>query len=336
MIIAEAGVNHNGDMALAKDLICAATEAGAHYVKFQSFKASKHATRYAQKANYQMTANSGTDDDCQYDMLKNLELSDEAHIELMEFCNANGIKFLSSPFDPDGIEYLCSIGVDTIKVPSGEIINLPYLRKAGQSGLPVLMSCGMATLGEIDAAINLLFYNGLKRDNLTLLHCNTEYPTPYTDANLNAIKSLSATFNLRIGYSDHTMGIEAPIAAVALGAVVIEKHFTLSRSMEGPDHKASLEPDELTMMVKAIRNVELSLGDGYKHRTPSESKNLAAARKSIFLSQSVQEGDHLSPEMLVMLRPGDGISPMEVDNLIGRRSKLDLPMHHKLTWNDIK
>jgi N-acetylneuraminate synthase/N,N'-diacetyllegionaminate synthase len=335
IIIAEAGVNHNGDMPLAKELIDAAAEAGADYVKFQSFKAEKHASRNARKADYQLATNAGTDDDGQFEMLRKLELSEADHLELMSYCQSAGIKFLSSAFDPEGVDYLCSLGLDTIKVPSGELINLPYLRKAGQSGKQVWLSCGMGTLGEIDAAVNVVLDQGLEREKLILLHCNTEYPTPFEDANLKVVSTLRSTFNLEVGYSDHTMGIEAPIAAVALGAVLIEKHLTLNREMEGPDHKASLEPEELKSMVASIRNVELALGDGYKRRTPSETRNLIAARKSIHLKTGLAEGDPVTEDGVMMLRPGDGICPMELDNLVGRKASRDLSEGHRLSWADV-
>ena len=321
LIIAEAGVNHNGDLELAKQLIDVAAEAGADYVKFQTFSADRIVSRSASKAEYQQQATDASE--TQYEMLKRLELSTEMHLELIEHCEEQSIKFLSTGFDIESVELLVDLGIDLIKIPSGEITNLPYLRFIGSLGLPVILSSGMSTMDEIGDALKILEYAGLSRLQVTVLHCTTEYPTPMVEVNLRALNSINKTFGVIVGYSDHTVGIEVSIAAVALGASVIEKHFTLDRSLPGPDHKASLEPNELLAMVKAIRNVEVSLGSEVKEPTISEIKNIRVCRKSIVASQKIGKGEVFSSSNLVTKRPGDGISPMHWDLLVGQIASRD-------------
>lgn len=321
LIIAEAGVNHNGDLALAKQLIDIAAEAGADYVKFQTFTADRIVSRSASKAEYQQQATDASE--TQYEMLKRLELSHAMHLELIKHCEKQSIKFLSTGFDKESVELLVDLGIDLIKIPSGEITNLPYLRFIGSLGLPVILSSGMSTMDEIGDALVILEGAGLGRSRVTVLHCTTEYPTPMVEVNLRAITSISNTFGVVVGYSDHTVGIEVSIAAVALGASVIEKHFTLDRSLPGPDHKASLEPNELIEMVKAIRNIEHSLGSGVKEPALSEIKNLRIARKSIMAKQQIAKGEVLSTSNLIVKRPGDGISPMNWDLLVGQIASRD-------------
>ena len=334
VIIAEAGVNHNGSVENALRLVDAAAEAGADYVKFQTFKAEKLVTAEARKADYAQR-NTG-EGDRQMDMLRSLELNKNEHQQLIEHCKKQGVQFLSTGFDEEALEMLVAMGVDRIKIPSGELTNLPYLRKAASFGLPVILSTGMASLEEVRESKEALEVAGLHPDAITVLHCTTEYPAPLGEVNLRAMQIMGRELGVAAGYSDHTMGIEVSIAAAALGATIIEKHFTLDRSMEGPDHKASLEPDELKLMVRSIRNIENALGDGVKRLQTSEARNLAVTRKSIHQNRAVSAGECLSQDMLVMLRPGDGISPMEIDDLIGKRFKRDLPMHHKLSWNDLE
>lgn len=320
-IIAEAGVNHNGDIELAKELIDAAAEAGADLVKFQTFNANSLVTRTAKKADYQ---NKSTDSkESQHEMLRRLELTAEMHIELIEHCATRNIGFFSTGFDIESIDLLVSLGQDHFKVPSGEITNLPYLRHIGRLGKAVIISTGMATMGEIEAAIEALEQAGTPRENITVLHCTTEYPTPMAEVNLCAMQSIHAAFGVTIGYSDHTSGIEVAIAAVALGAKVIEKHFTLDRNLPGPDHKASLEPQELKAMVAAIRNIEIALGDGIKRLTPSEARNKPIARKSLVASQTIKAGEIFSEQNITTKRPGTGISPMRWDEIIGRTALRD-------------
>ncbi len=314
-IIAEAGVNHNGDIQTAKKLVDAASDAGADAVKFQTFKADTLVCRNAPKAGYQ-TETTGADES-QYEMIKKLELDENTHKELVEYCRKRDLKFLSSPFDPDSIDLLDRLGLEIFKVPSGEITNLPYLRKTGGLGKKVILSTGMSDLEEIEDALNILTEAGTPLENITVLHCNTEYPTPYEDVNLNAMLSIKKRFGVRVGYSDHTTGFEVSVAAAALGAEVIEKHFTLDKLMSGPDHKASLDPDELKTMVSAIRNIERSMGDGIKRLSPSELKNKIIVRKSIVASRHIQKGEILSAGSITVRRPGTGISPMEWDNVIG-------------------
>lgn len=316
LIIAEAGVNHNGDLELAKQLIDVAAKAGADYVKFQTFSADRIVSRSASKAEYQQKNTDASE--TQYEMLKRLELSNEMHLELIKHCEEQSIKFLSTGFDIESIDLLVELGIDLIKIPSGEITNLPYLRYIGSLGLPVILSTGMSTMDEIGNALTVLEGSGLSRSQVTVLHCTTEYPTPMVEVNLRALNSINKTFGVIVGYSDHTVGIEVSIAAVALGASVIEKHFTLDRSLPGPDHKASLEPNELIAMVKAIRNIEDSLGSGIKEPALSEIKNLRIARKSIMAKQQIAKGEILSTTNLIVKRPGDGISPMHWDLLVGQ------------------
>lgn len=320
-IIAEAGVNHNGDINTAKKLIDAAVEAGADAVKFQTFKADKIVSKSARKADYQKTTTDSQES--QYDMIKKLELDEKMHFELMAHCKSRNIMFLSTPFDHDSIGLLCSMGLEIFKVPSGEITNLPYLRYIGSLKKEVILSTGMADLGEIEDALNILTAAGTEKDKITVLHATTEYPCPFDEVNLKAMQTIANAFGVRVGYSDHTKGIEIPVAAAAMGAAVIEKHFTLDKNMEGPDHKASLEPHELTAMVSAIRNIERALGDGIKRPSRSEMKNIDVARKSIVASNSIKKGDVLSEENITVKRPGTGISPMRWDELIGSAAKKD-------------
>ncbi|MBN2964209.1 N-acetylneuraminate synthase [Sulfurospirillum sp. T05] len=314
-IIAEAGVNHNGSLELAKKLIDVAAEAGADAVKFQTFKADKLASKNAQKAEYQKDTTSKNES--QYDMLKKLELNVDIHKELIAYCKEKNIMFLSTPFDHDSIELLSDLGLDIFKIPSGEITNLPYLKYLGKLGKKVILSSGMADMGEIEDALDILTSAGTKKENITVLHANTQYPTPMEDVNLKAMVTIGTTFDVAYGYSDHTLGIEVDIAAVALGASCIEKHFTLDKTMEGPDHKASLEPDELKAMVKAIRNIELALGSSIKKPSKSEMPNKAIVRKSIVAKKAIKKGDILSEGNITIKRPGNGISPMRWDEIMG-------------------
>ncbi|NPV42752.1 MAG: N-acetylneuraminate synthase [Firmicutes bacterium] len=318
-IIAEAGINHNGDIEIAKKLVDVASEAGADAVKFQSFKAEKLVSRNAKKAEYQK--NTTDKSESPLDMLKRLELDFKNHKELISYCGKRNIIFLSSPFDLESIDLLNKLGVEIFKIPSGEINNLPYLRKIGKLKKKVILSTGMSTLDEIKDALDILRENGTT--DIIVLHCNTEYPTRVEDVNLRAMETIRRTFNIEVGYSDHTLGIEVPIAAVAMGAAVIEKHFTLDKNMEGPDHKASLEPNELREMVRAIRNIERALGDGIKKPSNSELKNVNIVRKSIVAKRYIKKGEVLTEENLTVKRPGDGISPMKWDEVIGRVADKD-------------
>lgn len=334
IIIAEAGVNHNGDMRLAKELIDAASEAGADFVKFQTFKADKLVSKEAKKAEYQ-SINTQDNDSSQYSMLKKLELDEEQHYELQQYAKDKGIKFLSTGFDEESVDFLDTLGIDLFKIPSGEITNLPYLQHVASKNKPVILSTGMANICEIEAALNVL-QNQRPALDLTILHCNTEYPTPMEDVNLKAMNTISAAFDIKVGYSDHTLGIEVPIAAVALGACVIEKHFTISRSLPGPDHQASLEPSELKAMVSAIRNIELALsGNGRKQASNSEAKNKVIARKSIFTRTDIDAGEVLTLDNLIMKRPGDGISPMDLPAVLGRKASHNISAGEKLNWSAI-
>ena len=314
LIIAEAGVNHNGDIDIAKKLVDAAENAGVDYVKFQTFKTENLVQRNAKKASYQIdnTDNVGS----QFSMLKKLELSNENHNVLIEYCKLKNVKFLSTAFDFESMEFLKD-KLDFYKIPSGEITNLLYLEKVAKLGLSVVMSTGMANMQEVKEAFSVLVKNGLKKEDITILHCNTEYPTPMEDVNLTAMLSIEKELGVKIGYSDHTLGIEIPIAAVAMGASVIEKHFTLDRNMEGPDHKASLEPNELTSMVTAIRNIELALGDGIKKPSKSEQKNVLIARKSIVSISAIKIGDIFTEQNISVKRPGNGISAMKWHDVLG-------------------
>lgn len=319
IIIAEAGVNHNGSIELAKKLVDAAAEAGADYVKFQTFKADKIASKQAQKAAYQKQSTDVSES--QLDMLKRLELDENAHLELIAYCKEKNIAFLSTAFDFESIELLQKLGITLGKIPSGELTNLPFLRKMAKAFPEIILSTGMANMDEVKATIDALFQAGTKKENLTILHCNTEYPTPFRDVNLKAMLTIEKELNVPIGYSDHTLGIEIPIAAVAMGAKVIEKHFTLDRNMEGPDHKASLEPSELKTMITSIRNIELALlGTGDKLTSNSEQKNKEIARKSIVASQKIAIGETLTEENITVKRPGNGISPMLWDTVIGQKA----------------
>ncbi len=318
IIIAEAGVNHNGDILLAKKLIKSAAEAGADYVKFQSFRANTLVTKFASQASYQRI-NTGINQS-QLNMLKKLELTDKDHYSLIDECTKQGISFLSSAFDISGINFLKKLNIDYLKIPSGEITNLPYLKTAASFGKPLILSTGMASLKEIEIALDILKKYGCKKDNITVLHCVTEYPAPKELINLNFINTIKNTFRVKVGYSDHTMGIEIPIAAVAIGASIIEKHFTLDRNMTGPDHKASLEPSELRMMVSSIRSVEKSMGSGIKEITKIEQDNAKVVRKSLVATEEINKGDLFTPENIGCKRPGTGISPMEIEKVLGMKS----------------
>lgn len=321
IIIAEAGVNHNGDITTAKRLIDAAAKAKVDYVKFQTFKANKLVTKSAKKATYQ-TTNIGTDES-QFQMLKKLELSEEDHVELINYCNTKNIKFLSTAFDADSIKLLQKLGVTIGKVSSGEITNLPYLRLIAKAFPEIILSTGMSDIKEIEDAVDALIKAGARKKNITILHCNTEYPTPMKDVNLLAMLNIKKLFATEVGYSDHTLGIEVPIAAVSLGAIIIEKHFTLDRNLKGPDHAASLEPDELKQMVDSIRNIEDALGDGIKKPSASETKNKTAARKSIVAAKKIIAGELLTDDNLTVKRPGNGISPMLWDDVLGKKAAKD-------------
>lgn len=323
LIIAEAGVNHNGSIELAKKLVEKAKEAGVNYIKFQTFKASKLVTKAAKQAEYQQK-NIGKEGDSQYQMLKKLELSPEEHEVLVDYCHQLGIKFFSTAFDLDSIDYLHSLNLGLWKIPSGEVTNYPFLKRIAAYNEPTILSTGMCDMEDVRAAVEALYKNGLSKENLILLHCNTEYPTPFEDVNLKAMDALRKEFDVEVGYSDHTKGIEVPVAAVALGATVIEKHFTLDRNMEGPDHKASLEPDELKAMVSAIRNIEKAVGgDGTKHVSESEKKNIAIARKSIVAACDIKAGEAFTEDNLTVKRPSNGISPMKWDEIIGKTAIRD-------------
>jgi N,N'-diacetyllegionaminate synthase len=321
-IIAEAGVNHNGSIEMALQLIDVAVAAGADAIKFQTFKADKVVAVNAPKTEYQK-ATTGSDES-QLEMIKKLEIDEAAHTQLYQYCQNKGIQFLSTPFDLESIDLLNRLGMENFKIPSGEITNLPYLRKLGALNKQLILSTGMADLGEIEGALNVLTDSGSSLKNITVLHCNTEYPTPFEDVNLRAMLTIRNAFpGIHIGYSDHTEGIEVPIAAVATGATIIEKHFTLDKNMTGPDHKASLEPDELAAMVKAIRNIEKSFGNGIKKPSSSELKNKPIARKSIVAAKNIRKGESFTEENLSAKRPGTGISPMRWDEVIGKRASKD-------------
>ena len=320
IIIAEAGVNHNGDIETAKRLIDVAADAGVDYVKFQTFKANKIVTKQAKRADYQ---NKNTKDlDTQYEMLKKLELNEDSHHLLIKYCNHKGIKFLSTGFDLDSLEFLHKIGIRLAKIPSGEITNYPYLKKVAQLFSEVVLSTGMSDMDDINKALAILLKFGVKKENITILHCNTEYPTPMSDVNLKAMLHIQKELDVKIGYSDHTLGIEVPIAAVALGAILIEKHFTLDRNLPGPDHRASLEPNELKSMVKSIRNIEKALsGSEIKEPSKSELKNKQIIRKSIVALKPIAKGETFNNRNIGTKRPGTGISPMNWESVIGQVSK---------------
>ena len=317
-IIAEAGVNHNGSVERALEMVDAAAAAGADIVKFQTFRTGALVSADAPKATYQ-TEN--TDESSAVQMLAALELSEAAHEAIIERCRERGIEFLSTAFDFGSIDYLVRLGITTFKIPSGEITDLPYLRRIGALGLHVILSTGMATMTEIGEALDAIEAAGTARADIVVLHCTTEYPAPLEDVNLRAMCTIGSTFGVAVGYSDHTSGIEVPVAAVALGATIIEKHFTLDRRLPGPDHKASLEPDELGAMVRAIRNTEAALGDGVKRPMPSELGNAAVVRKSIVASRPIAQGETFSEDNLTVKRPGTGVSPMRWDELIGRPAR---------------
>lgn len=336
IIIAEAGVNHNGDFDTALKLVKAAADAGADFVKFQTFKADKLVTKAAEKASYQKK-NTGKDTGSQYEMLKKLEMPEEWHFKLKTYAEELGINFLSTGFDKESIDFLDNLGVPFFKIPSGELTNKPYLKHVAKKGKPIILSTGMSNINEIKQAINLLKEEGIKKENITVLHCNTDYPTQMKDVNLKAMNYIAEELDVKIGYSDHTLGIEVPIAAVALGAFVIEKHFTIDKNLPGPDHAASLDPFELKSMVISLRNIENAIsGSGFKEPSESEIQNIIIARKSIHLKNSLCAGHILTEFDLEIKRPGDGISPMEIDNLIGKKLKFNLPEEHKLRKSDLK
>ncbi len=330
-IIAEAGVNHNGSLDIARGLVDAAKLCGADAVKFQTFRTERLVTRDAEKAQYQKRTSSGGNS--QFDMLKKLELSEDNFRVLFDHCNKIGIEFLSSPFDEESADLLDSLGMATFKIPSGEITNHPFLKHVAQRGKPVILSTGMSTLGEVEEAVGI--FNACGTPHLTLLHCVTEYPAPYGETNLKAMITLRTAFGLDIGYSDHTPGIEIPLAAVALGAKVIEKHFTLDNEMDGPDHRASLNPADFGRMVLAIRNVEQAMGDGIKRPARCELQNIGIARKSIVAAETIKKGGIISLDKLSIKRPGYGIQPKDIDKLIGLRSNRTISKDEVLTWDDL-
>lgn len=318
-IIAEAGVNHNGDIEVAKKMIDVASESGVDAIKFQSFKAENLVCKNAEKAEYQKQTTDS--EETQFEMIKKLELDQSKHEELIKYCNEKGVMFLSSPFDLESIDLLNSLGVEIFKIPSGEIENVPYLEKIGQLNKKVILSTGMCSLADIEFAINILKNSGT--NDVTVLHCNTEYPTPMKDVNLSAMNTIKEAFKIKVGYSDHTKGIEVPIAAVALGAEVIEKHFTIDKQMEGPDHRASLDPAELKAMVKSIRNIEVALGDGVKKPSSSETKNIGIVRKSIVAGRRINKGEIFTEENITVKRPGNGVSPKMWHEIIGETALKD-------------
>lgn len=331
-VIAEAGVNHNGDINIAKQLVDVATVAGADAVKFQTFKADKLTSKLAPKAAYQ---NEATDTkETQHEMLKKLELTKAMHIELMKYCREKNIMFLSTPFDIDSANMLMELGLDIIKIPSGEITNLPYLREVAKYRKKVILSTGMSNMQEVKEAVQILKQYGT--DDITVLHCNTQYPTPMEDVNLKAMVRMRQELALPVGYSDHTQGIEVPIAAAALGATVIEKHFTLDKTMEGPDHRASLEPDELAAMIRGIRNIEKALGDREKKVTESEKRNIDTARKSIVALKKISKGEVFSENNITCKRPGTGINPMKWDKVIGQKAKRDYEIDDLIHEDEVR
>lgn len=334
LIIAEAGVNHNGDLKKAIELVKVAAESGADFVKFQTFKTELNISRKAEKATYQKE-NTGNSES-QYDMVKKLELNFEDFICINDKCKEYKIKFLSTGFDTPSIDFLDSFNPEYYKIPSGEITNYVYLRNIAKKNKPIFLSTGMSTLGEIEKALEILIKFGAKRNEITVLHCNTEYPTPMIDVNLKAMLTIGQSFGVKVGYSDHTLGIEVPIAAVALGAIVIEKHFTLNKDLSGPDHKASLEPRELKAMVSSIRNIEKAIsGNGRKEPSISESKNISIARKSIHLKNELKAGCEITEGDLIALRPGDGISAIHLNEVIGKKLRNNKNEFDKLTWSDL-
>ena len=334
LIIAEAGVNHNGDIELAKKLIEVAAQAGADFVKFQTFKTENLVSKSAQMADYQQN-NLNSQGASQFEMLKKLELDLNMHLILIEHANKNGIKFLSTAFDLDSIDLLVDLKMPFFKIPSGEITNKPYLQKIARTKLPVIISTGMADLIDIENVVNVFKAENYSSEDLSILHCNTEYPTPMGDVNLNAMNTIKNKFDLEIGYSDHTLGVEVSIAAVAMGARIIEKHFTLDKNMIGPDHKASLNPEELALMVRSIRNIEDAFGNGEKSPSKSEIKNMLAARKSIHVNKELRKGHELTVLDLDMKRPSLGISPMEYEKVIGKTLAIDKLGESPLKWEDL-
>ncbi len=320
-IIAEAGVNHNGDIEIAKQMIYEAKNAGADYIKFQTAVPELVISRYAPKADYQLSVTS--ESESQLEMCKAIHLPLSDYPILKELCDKVGIRFLSTPFDLVSIDFLTGLNMDFFKIPSGEITNYPYLKKIAGIGTPVILSSGMSSMDEIKQALDVLTSGKLNFDDIIVLHCNTEYPTPMQDVNLNAMLTIRDTLGVKVGYSDHTLGIEVPIAAAALGAIVIEKHFTLDKTMKGPDHQASLNPQELKEMIKAIRNIEMAMGNGLKRPSPSETKNINIARKSIVAACRIAKGELFTEQNIAVKRPGDGISSMHWNNVIGKKAKRD-------------
>lgn len=330
LVIAEAGVNHNGDQTTALELVEVAAQAGADIVKFQTFVGSRLASSKAPKAWYQR--NTTDSSQSQADMLAGLEMSDQMHSAIISYSRKKNIEFLSTGFDEKTVDYLVELGIQRIKIPSGEITNLPYLRHVGAQGLPVLLSTGMANLGEIEAALDILESSGTPRDRMTVLHCTTEYPAPVGEVNLRAMESMHKAFSVSVGYSDHTLGIEVAIGAVAMGAVVIEKHITLDRLLPGPDHAASIEPDEFAQMVRSIRAVESALGDGIKRPGKSERENIPIVRKSLVASMAISKGEIYSEANITAKRPGTGVSPMLWDSVIGRSAHRDYEPDELIEW----
>ena len=318
LIIAEAGVNHNGDMKIAKKLVDAASEAKADLVKFQTFKTELGISVNAKKARYQKIMTGS--DESQFEMVKKLEFSNEDFLELQHYCNKKNIKFFSTAFDLPSIDFLNTMGLDLFKIPSGEITNLPYLRYIGRFNKPIIMSTGMATLKEINEALCILVESGVNRNEITILHCTTEYPAPINEVNLNAMNTIKDELDVKVGYSDHTMGIDVSIAAVALGAVVIEKHLTIDKKLPGPDHSASIEPDDFKSLVSSIRNIEKAMGSANKVPSKSERKNIAIARKSIVASSKIKKGEVFTEKNITVKRPGNGISPMKWDQVLGKKA----------------
>ena len=334
-IISEAGVNHNGSIDIAKKLIDCAAHAGSDYIKFQTFITELNISKNAKMADYQIS-NTNDKFSSQFKMVKELELSFDDYYELNDYCNKKDIKFLSTGFDIPSIDFLDELNIDFFKIPSGEITNEDLIKHIGSKKKSVIMSTGMSNIKEIQYAFNLLLNSGLNLNQIKILHCNTEYPTPYRDVNLLAMNHIKSLFGVDVGYSDHTLGIEVPIAAVSLGAVFIEKHFTLDKNMSGPDHKASLEPSELKKMIKSIRNIEQSIsGSGIKEVSQSEKKNLTIARKSLHINTSLKSGTLLKKDHLIALRPGDGISPIEISKVIGKKINKDMKRNTKIFYKDL-
>lgn len=335
IIIAEAGVNHNGSLDLAKKLVDIASDSGADYIKFQTFVTELNISKSAKKANYQIK-NTNNLHESQFEMVKKLELSFESFIELKSYCDQLNIGFLSTGFDFDSVDFLDELGVDYYKIPSGDLTNKPLLKHISSKKKSIILSTGMADMNEVKMALDILISNGVKKDQITILHCNTEYPTPFEDVNLKAMITMRDVLGVNIGYSDHTLGLEVPLAAVALGAKMIEKHFTLDKTLEGPDHKCSLDPTELNLLVSSIRNVEKVLeGSGKKKPSQSEKKNISVARKSLHTKVALNKGDVIKQDHLICLRPGDGISPMEIDSIVGLKVSRKLDPNTKLRREDL-